>query len=551
MNNTSQELSVYADWRSGANHFQATGLSLILYYDDIQVVNPVGNKTKHNKLGVFYFTLGNLPFRSRKRHIYLVALLRSSYLKGDYRSKVFDSLVTDLKILEDVGVPVEHDGQIIYVKGSVQLFIADNLAAHSIGGFLESFSNVQKVSRYCHCSSASIQTCFSVGDCIVRTAQDYDESIKELKLCGFDSKVSARTGIKSECAFNELKSFHIISCSPPDIAHDLYEGVIPKVLSAVLTELVKKKVLTVADINKAITSFPYKSRDKCNPPQPLVWCGGEIRSNQTAKESYNLLRLLPIILGYKVQADEVAWEILIAFVEVVRFIVSPDFTDAELDQLQSDIESWLFNYFRHFEHLRVTPKFHYLLHYPQQIRKHGALVEITTLRFESKNGHLKTFCKTTKNFRDICKTAAKKHQQWLSLKITRQDFFSWQTKFEPDLDKALQEKENLTGEKLSYRVTMKGTEYVRDDVLAFCKDHEIHFAKILAVHAPEGGDCKFQCRMYEDCRYDRHVAAYAVKESSNLVTLRHKDLADHHPLVIYGGRYVVEHHLLARLRERH
>ncbi len=59
------------------------------------------------------------------------------------------------KILEQHGVFISQLGQC--AKGSVQCVIADNLAAHGIGGFVESFSS-GSVCRFCTGDKSEFQT---------------------------------------------------------------------------------------------------------------------------------------------------------------------------------------------------------------------------------------------------------------------------------------------------------------------------------------------------------------------------------------------------------
>lgn len=274
-------------------------MTKFIYYDDIQVVNPVGNKTKRNHLGAFYFSLGTSPFRSRKRHIFLLALLRTSYLK-EHKAIVRRTIVDDCKTLENKGISVQRGGETVSVKGSVALFIGDNLAVHTIGGFLESFSHAQRVSLYCLCSSDDIQDRFTVKECTLRTSEEYDAQIRDLERSGFHQPLCNSVGIKSECPFNALSSFHIVHNAPPDIAHDIYECLLPIVISAVPPKFIKDKTLNLDQINKSITTFPYAQEDSQNPPQSLSCKNGTIKCSQTAKEGLNLWRLLPLAVGYLV-----------------------------------------------------------------------------------------------------------------------------------------------------------------------------------------------------------------------------------------------------------
>ena len=58
-------------------------LQIILYMDDIEVVNPIGVHTKKAQVMHVLFTLANIPpqFRSKLSSIYLLAIARSNDLK--------------------------------------------------------------------------------------------------------------------------------------------------------------------------------------------------------------------------------------------------------------------------------------------------------------------------------------------------------------------------------------------------------------------------------------------------------------------------------------
>ena len=43
------------------NETESMKLEIILYHDDFNVVNPLGNKTSKYKVSACYFVLGNLP----------------------------------------------------------------------------------------------------------------------------------------------------------------------------------------------------------------------------------------------------------------------------------------------------------------------------------------------------------------------------------------------------------------------------------------------------------------------------------------------------------
>ena len=530
---------VFADFKTGENHRHEDGLSLIIYYDDFNVVNPVGNKVKQNKLGAFYFAVGNTPFRSRKRHIFLLALFKTSYLKGQHGPRIISTIVEDLKRLEDTGISVQDGPRSVLVKGFLSLFVGDNLAVHSIGGFFESFSRVKKVSRYCNCSSNDIQTNLSVTSCRLQTVEEYDARVDELKLRNFDRELCKEYGIKATCGFNDLRHFHIIECTPPDLAHDLYEGAVPLVIGKVLGELIKLKIVSLSEINTNITHFPYSRNDARNKPQPVSLNCGKVKCTETAKEAFNLLRLLPLIIGYKVPRDLPVWNILLSFVAIVRSFAAPKVNERDLGSIQAAVEAWLASFLHHFQGIRVTPKLHYILHYTNQIKKHGALSRITTLRFEGKHQALKQHLATSKNYKNVCKTIAEKHQQWKAEKLRSDDFFSWKDSFSPS--RIHEHSDGVAG---STNVVIRGTAYRSGDVVAVTEGDDVQFGAIVYVQRAHDG-YSFVCKRLQVIEFDNHVGAFYVTKTEDEVVIKHGELADYHPLHLYGGRYVVEHHTLA------
>ena len=60
--------------------------------------------------------------------------------------------------------------------------------------------------------------------------------------------------------------------------------------------------------------------------------------------------------------------------------------------------------------IKITPKMHFMLHYPDMIRKFGPLMFFSSLRFERKNKKIKDLIKNNKCFKDIPLTIMKKYR---------------------------------------------------------------------------------------------------------------------------------------------
>ena len=110
-------------------------LQIILYFDEFEVLNPLGSKRGKQKLAAVYLALGNLDVfeRSDLKSIQLCLLCPVLDLKEFGLNKIFEPLVFYLKLLETEGIFVEEAQTCI--KGTVAYICADNLGSHQIGVF--------------------------------------------------------------------------------------------------------------------------------------------------------------------------------------------------------------------------------------------------------------------------------------------------------------------------------------------------------------------------------------------------------------------------------
>ena len=148
-------------------------LSLLLYCDDFEICNPLGTSRKKHKVTGVYWVLADISsvLRSELSSIYLSILCKADDVKKFGYSAVLEPLLRDLKSLEEDGIFVPHLGKVI--KGTVFSVIADNLGAHSLGGFVESFSG-SYVCRFCIGDRSQFQELeVRTGGFPCRTKQQY------------------------------------------------------------------------------------------------------------------------------------------------------------------------------------------------------------------------------------------------------------------------------------------------------------------------------------------------------------------------------------------
>lgn len=270
--------------------------------------------------------------------------------------------------------------------------IADNLGAHSVGGFVESFSG-SYVCRFCVGERSQFQKLE------VRTGA-FPGRIKQQHQSDIEAALASDThshGVKRQCVITErLNHFHVTTGYPPDVLHDLPEGIVPQELALCFEIFLKKKYLSFVELNRIIIEFPYKWKDGANCPQcipPTFASRKTIGGN--AHENWCLLRLLPLLVGPKMQEEEQAWQLLMTLKDVVELVMSPTHSEESIGLLDSLISEHRHRFCSVFPEGKLTPKHHFVEHCPQLIRAFGPLVSLWTMRFEAKHHFFKKIVRQT------------------------------------------------------------------------------------------------------------------------------------------------------------
>ena len=106
-----------------------TALKLLLYYDDVNLCNPLTNKV--HKITLFYYQLANIQieYRSKLNVIQLLGVCKTCDLKKHGIHGAFKPLVQELKILgSDRGYPFQIFGGELFLRGALLAVLADTPA---------------------------------------------------------------------------------------------------------------------------------------------------------------------------------------------------------------------------------------------------------------------------------------------------------------------------------------------------------------------------------------------------------------------------------------
>lgn len=393
------------------NHPHA--LRFQLYYDDVEVTNPLGSKTGIHKLGLFYYSIQNLPqhLNSSMSSVYLLAACYTNDLKKYGFKKILDPFLDDMKELESqAGVQLTIDDQEVNVHGTLVSFSGDTLAAHEVLGFLSPSAN--KLCRLCKGTRGDIQIYFTEKDFELRTVEDHDESVQiALQIQRGDSD----TGIRNECPLNVLQNFHCITNFNLDIMHDLQEGVCPYEVKLLLHRFISiDKFFTAGEFNQRLHSFQYAYSDRKNKPSTVL--PDRIRNltdhklGQKAAQMWCLIRMLPLLIGDKIPLGNAHYELLLLLLRCLDIIYGPLIAVAHTVYLEHLVQAHHSQFKAMFPDQRFINKHHHMIHYGTCNRMCGPLIPMQCLKYELKHTLAKRLAHVNCNFKNICKSVATKYR---------------------------------------------------------------------------------------------------------------------------------------------
>ena len=365
--------SVYNDHDSQRKHGRF--LRLHLYSDEFEVVNVLGSKRTKHKVCAFYFYIGNMEpkHRSQLQNIYLCILVRHKLLQGRYSyNQLLQRFLADLSSLYHEGIVVELSGSIPFrLFGYLATISADNLSAHSMAGFSACFSSGH-ICRSCTATYTSMRMQFEEAAFLMRTKHVHANHCNAWKM---NAAIATKAyGVTNISAFTRLEYLDITEAFPHDIMHDFLEGVIPIVLTCVIKHLHVSGTVTINDLNRKLEEFSFGKNDRSSKPVAVTTRVLRENSAITGKaiEKWCFFRVFSLMIGQQVSRDCSKWHVYTKCREICEIIFAPTIDRSWLIRLGSLIYSFLEDFNETFPDC-MTPKMHFLVHYPSQIAKFGPL----------------------------------------------------------------------------------------------------------------------------------------------------------------------------------
>lgn len=383
-------------------------LRIKLYYDELEIVNPLGSKTGVHKLGVFYYQISNLPkvMNSKLDSIHILAVF--SYADVHYGfDKILSLFLEDLEKLEsNEGVPINFENEVFILRASIESFCGDGLAVHEVFNLLGPAANF--FCRMCMFSRNDLHS-GRLEKRESRTEQLFNQQLDFLRNSNFSNASKTATGIKGSCCLNKSRYFKIWNNKIFDIMHDWLNGLLQMVIKLILWEyVINQKKFDIEFLNGAIKSFDYGFLDFKNKPS-ANFTENMLKKNdhtlsQKACQMWCLTRALPFILCEKVDRKDKHMKLLLYMLRIMELVFAPKINSSLLPYLSGLIEEFINFFIELFPTVHLINKFHHITHYPECIAWLGPLVNYWCMRFEGYHAILKLRAQNMHNFKNPQKT---------------------------------------------------------------------------------------------------------------------------------------------------
>ena len=277
--------------------------------------------------------------------------------------------------------------------------------------------NVSRICRFCLASGTNMKQIIDDSFFQRRSKATHQYQINMIQQ---NSAYSQMFGLKFDSPLNNLDYFHTSTMLPPDIMHDLLEGIVPLEIKLSVENFIQNGFFSLDDLNSKIRTWNYGPLDILDKP-PILNKQIEVKGN--AASNWCLLRMLPMMIGCFIPIGNEIWEMLMLLKDIVDIVFAPKLTNRHVSILDTIIKEHHNLYLEHFGDIGLKPKHNFLIHYPRLIIEYGPLIRAWCMRFEAKHHYFKRVAQRLQNFKTFLSTLANRHQMKNCYKTTSSRFF--------------------------------------------------------------------------------------------------------------------------------
>lgn len=257
----------YSDMMDGTCSSRLKGRLKIEFGLDDAEIAPACGFSGVQKYIFLYAACADLPYdqRVKTKDLEMVMSCNRKKLRqgfpgtdGEGLKAMLAPLAKDLNQLTTNGIDVRIGTKVINIKVTVASIIGDNLGLYELLGYGMSFQQSAFTCRFCAITS--------------NTKSAINTNMPGTSHMLIENEATDSSGIVRPFAL-ENQDINRHNCAPPDPAHDLMQGVIPEVLSFLLTWIVECRLMSKDNILKRFNDY----RNSLFEGSPLIKAQGSER----------------------------------------------------------------------------------------------------------------------------------------------------------------------------------------------------------------------------------------------------------------------------------
>lgn len=494
-------------------------LPIWLYADEFEVNDPQSSHSKVDSICGIYFNFPTLPaeHRSKLWNIFVGGFIRKVVISRTGVNKLVDMLLVPFQKLEDEGITFQLESRQVRVCFVLCLFQGDNLGVHTLLQLSSGF-NANFYCRFCRRHRTQLQSDDKEYVEFLRNVENYKEDLLIDK--------HSVTGISGPSSFNQLKSFHVIENPSVDVMHDMFSNGICKYgfTAALNYFILKKHWLTIEMLNTRIHAIAKSLTDSSLRKIPDFELAREkqkgktVTVRMTAAEMKSFCKNFTLILGpFITDFNDSVWTFCKTLVEIGDLISTSTCSEIAIPTLKSKIELHHKLYQQLFQD-SLKPKHHFLVHYPEIIKKCGPIEGMSCIRNEAKHQKFKEYAHVITSRKNIAYTLCVKSCLQFSHNLYFKSFFTTEeeNKFSFQTLNSRPYMKNIRGrfpfdenETIAFANTIKyeGVYYTTGHFLTITEDTELKLLEI-EEFVKHNEDMYAICRDWKIGHFSDHLLAY-------------------------------------------
>ena len=262
-----------------------------IFIDEFNISNQLlSKKTSQNNqiIGIYMKLLvrNTNKFLSHS-NVTPIALIKSDIFHL-HAPQILKFIGDEITAIIDNKIEIECDSLNFSFDFKIVYFSLDSLSASHLLGMKMSFNHTY-CCRFCLTKRSDFKNTFFQKDVFMRTSESFSLNYNNYIVTNEESN-----GVINKCLLDFFPIKDLNEICPPCFAHDILEGIAPRIFKFCLQEFRKSFPLNYQILINMVTNFSFKSQDKSKFPK--IFFENLSLNRFIASETHYLFRFMPFFL---------------------------------------------------------------------------------------------------------------------------------------------------------------------------------------------------------------------------------------------------------------